>query len=584
MKEFLGRPAAALGLAMVAAIALAVPTATAAAAVTKTTDGGEGSLRDAVEKASANETVMVPTGTYKLTLGPLPIERNISVVGSGPGATVIEGNGTKRVLEVLAPGEVTLRGLTVRGGVDKGLVAQAGGILDKAGHLVLRDVVVAENLADATAPGKAGGIAEGAGLTMRNEQRQRLTIVDSVFRDNVVDASGRDGNSGGLAEGGAINAAESGAVDISGTTFLRNKAISVGGSGGSADGGALYVARNSEPGSLTTSTLSENFVEGGNSALGGAILIGVYKTFEIDRVTIVGNKVHATKAVGRGGGIEGAGSEGGPLRLIGSTIVGNSADHGGNLQIGDSTEFGDTVVAGGVSAPGEENCGKGSEIVSLGFNLEDRNQCGFAAAGDVVATDPQLGPLADNGGLTQTMLPAQTSPLVDAGAGFGLATDQRGAPRPADDPRIANPIVPGADGSEIGAVELPAQPPLPPAPPAPPASPAPQPAPPATVPRATLGKVTTNAKAGTATVTVSFSAPASGTLKLSGKGLKAGARRLDGARSAKLVLAATGKAHDALVAEGTRKVGFVVAFTADGGATQRAAGSATLRRQAPRRR
>jgi hypothetical protein len=585
MKGLVRKLGVVVAVTTVATMGLLAPAAMADVAVTTTSDGGAGSLRDAVEVAvSSNETVVVPAGTYKLTLGPLEIAKNIAVVGSGPGATVIEGNGKERVLEVISRGEVTLQGLTVRGGIDKGGIAQAAGILDKAGHLVLRNVVVAENLADATKPGEAGGIAEGAGLAMRNEERQRLTIIDSVFRDNVVDASGRDGKSGGLAEGGAINAAESGAVDISGSTFVRNKAISVGGTNGSADGGAIYLARNSEAGSLTNSTLAENFVEGGNSALGGGIIVGIYKPFEIDRVTIVGNKVHATKAVGRGGGIEGAGSVGGPLRVIGSTIVGNSADHGGNVQVGDSTFFGDTVIAGGISAAGEENCGKGTTIVSLGFNLESTNQCGLTAPGDVVNTDPQLGPLADNGGLTQTMLPAQTSPLVDAGASFGLATDLRGAPRPADDPRIANSTAPGADGAEIGAVELPAQPPLP-AKPAPPAPTAPQPAPPATVvPNATLGKVTTNARAGTATVTVSFSSPATGTLKLSGTGLKASTRRLSGATSAKLVLVATGKAHDALVAKGSRKVGFVVAFTAAGGATQRSTGSATLRRQDPRRR
>jgi hypothetical protein len=53
-------------------------------------------------------------------------------------------------------------------------------------------------------------------------------------------------------------------------------------------------------------------------------------------------------------------------------------------------------------------------------------------------TDPQLGPLQDNGGATQTMALPSGSAAVDAGNPSGctngdgdlLKTDQRGMPRP----------------------------------------------------------------------------------------------------------------------------------------------------------
>ena len=48
------------------------------------------------------------------------------------------------------------------------------------------------------------------------------------------------------------------------------------------------------------------------------------------------------------------------------------------------------------------------------------------------------------------MAPAADSPVIDAGSAFGLATDQRGQPRPFDFPSIAN----ADDGSDIGAIEL----------------------------------------------------------------------------------------------------------------------------------
>ncbi|KAM9861831.1 hypothetical protein ACI1US_02291 [Leucobacter sp. BZR 635] len=55
----------------------------------------------------------------------------------------------------------------------------------------------------------------------------------------------------------------------------------------------------------------------------------------------------------------------------------------------------------------------------------------------------ELGPLADNGGPTATMLPTDSSPLVDAVTEAGpLSTDQRGLPRPAN------------GNADIGAVEV----------------------------------------------------------------------------------------------------------------------------------
>jgi len=55
--------------------------------------------------------------------------------------------------------------------------------------------------------------------------------------------------------------------------------------------------------------------------------------------------------------------------------------------------------------------------------------------------DPQLGPLADNGGLTLTHLPPAGSPAVNAGGTFCPTTDQRDLPRP-------------VGACDIGAVEV----------------------------------------------------------------------------------------------------------------------------------
>jgi hypothetical protein len=65
-----------------------------------------------------------------------------------------------------------------------------------------------------------------------------------------------------------------------------------------------------------------------------------------------------------------------------------------------------------------------------------------------------LGPLADNGGPTQTHALPAGSPAVDKGASFGATTDQRGSPRPSNFADIDNP----GNGSDIGAFELRAPP------------------------------------------------------------------------------------------------------------------------------
>src|SRR5262249_13789623 len=79
--------------------------------------------------------------------------------------------------------------------------------------------------------------------------------------------------------------------------------------------------------------------------------------------------------------------------------------------------------------------------------------CGFTVGAQF--SNPQLGPLADNGGPTQTMALPSTSPAVDRGNNSGCAAspannlDQRGINRPADGNGDSNPVC------DIGAYELP---------------------------------------------------------------------------------------------------------------------------------
>ncbi len=94
-------------------------------------------------------------------------------------------------------------------------------------------------------------------------------------------------------------------------------------------------------------------------------------------------------------------------------------------------------------------------LTSEGYNLIGDTQNGTitgTTTGNQLDVDPMLGPLQDNGGSTFTHALLSGSTAIDGGQSTGSNTDQRGFPRPVDDPSIPNPT--GGDGSDIGAFEV----------------------------------------------------------------------------------------------------------------------------------
>jgi len=147
--------------------------------------------------------------------------------------------------------------------------------------------------------------------------------------------------------------------------------------------------------------------------------------------TISGNNVYG---IGQpAGGVYNTGT----MELLNCTIANNhTTDRGGgfvNLQP-DTAIFKNTIVANNTAGNSLYNngyTGPGTVTVSKGHNLDSENSCGFDATGDLVNTDPMLGPLQDNGGPTFTCALPIDSPAVDAGDNSGAPdTDQRGVTRP----------------------------------------------------------------------------------------------------------------------------------------------------------
>ncbi|HXQ90786.1 MAG TPA: choice-of-anchor Q domain-containing protein [Acidimicrobiales bacterium] len=119
--------------------------------------------------------------------------------------------------------------------------------------------------------------------------------------------------------------------------------------------------------------------------------------------------------------------------ITSSTIAGNGVGVEG---IGPEYSLAATIV----SSNGGHDCSVTSGSVDdAGYNLDDDATCGFSSPNHSQSgVNPDLGPLQDNGGPTQTTAPASGSPALDqiptgaTGNGVTLCpgTDQRGGARP----------------------------------------------------------------------------------------------------------------------------------------------------------
>jgi hypothetical protein len=465
-----------------AAALLLIPAGTAEATITvaNNNDSGLGSLRQAINEAAPGETIVVPANTYTLSSDELTIEKSLTIAGQGATGTTISSGGPFRVFDVSGAGNnVTISGITIRNGHEgsPGGVAEGAGLRNEKANLTLLSVVVTDNHVDVSgnSSGQGGGIAEGGGILSKEGS---LTLEGSTVSGNSATARGAGGGGGGgIAEGGGLELLAPASVTIRNSNIAGNVVDVRGGSGdgggGIAEGGGLDAEFSpTTTANVSSSTVSGNVADasggdggGGGIAEGGGMLVfSAAPNASFANLTIAGNASHAPGGSGGNGGI----AEGGglmldleaksSLTLVGATLVGNSVDapggvpEGGNLFASPGMKIADSIVSGGTGPAGSENCA--SKLESQGFNLESANQCGFTAVGDQVNADPLLGALQDNGGPAPTMLPAANSPAVDHGSAFGLTADERGLLRPVDLVAAPNSSAVGADGSDVGAVEV----------------------------------------------------------------------------------------------------------------------------------
>lgn len=279
-------------------------------------------------------------------------------------------------------------------------------------------------------------IAPGANLlTVSGNSTSRVFQVSSLATATL---SGLRITAGNAQDGGGIQ--NEGRLIVSHVVINGSTAARFG--GGIYDGGGvLTVAR---------STISGNTANGLGGTAGGIYHDG---TLTVTDSTISGNS--APNGLGSGGGILTFGS----AHIVSSTITNNSAAGAGSasglfVSSGRAASLRNCIVAGNSDNATVPDV-RGNGISSRGFNLIGNGDAmSFASTGDQSGTstallNPQLGPLANNGGTTATHNLLAGSPALDKGERSGANTDQRGLTRPVDLASTTNV----ADGADIGALE-----------------------------------------------------------------------------------------------------------------------------------
>ena len=290
----------------------------------------------------------------------------------------------------------------------------------------------------------------GAGSTSTTIDGNGLDRVLQIF-SSTVEISGIEftGGVSGANHGGGINL-------TSGTLTLSSSRVT--GNGGNT--GGVYVASGAQL-TLTNSRVEDN---SGASAGGIAVSFGAVvlishsflsnntssfsagALLNSGNLTVVNSTISGNSAADDGGGIYSSGT----TDLFNVTISNNTADRfdngigeGGGIYVLSGTLTARNTIIGGNfddSTTGSQHPDCWGTFTDPSYNLiENTTGCTIAGSpsGNITGVSPNLGPLQDNGGDTQTHALLAGSPAIDAGNpagcadqnGVDLTIDQRGALR-----------------------------------------------------------------------------------------------------------------------------------------------------------
>ncbi|MBO9665019.1 choice-of-anchor Q domain-containing protein [Dokdonella sp.] len=401
----------------------------------------------------------------------------LAAFGGGIGLIVADG------------AEIAVSSSTIKDNTSSGILAHGGGVTVSAStgyaDLTLRSSTVSGNTATADSADNWNE-AWGGGIQAANVG---LHVRRSLIVDNLAEVSG-PADRLQIALGGGINAQFNyfvGDAAVIEDSLVSGNRVVAHGATGWGDAGGLYLTQwhtndfTATKVTLSRTTVSDNQVSGDYMATRGGVGPGSWLTIAAIDSTISGNRVSSTHFA-RCGGIEG--SEG--LSLVSSTVSGNlvstaETSYGGgvcmylDLEVANSTiafnsaggsgggvyfrgrpprtgdRFVSSIVANNQAAAGADlaagNFGSPGGLAALAGsgNLVASIDASITLPPDTLSADPQLLPLADNGGPTWTHALAPASPAIDAGSNpADLRYDQRGEGYPRSS---------GA-ATDIGAFEL----------------------------------------------------------------------------------------------------------------------------------
>ena len=244
-------------------------------------------------------------------------------------------------------------------------------------------------------------VAHGAGANRYGG----IVNAGTLTLTNVV-VSGSTGS--GIGNTGSLSAAN--------CTFSANNNV-----GGNYSGGGLY---NSGATTLTDCTFANNAAYNGGAVLSGG---NSTNTLTLTDCTFANNKAQfggAIYMIGR-------------MTATSCTFSGNSATQSGNYGGGLFNVGTGTITSSLFVGSTNGDIDNGSSLTSGGSNLlgDAAGNGDFSTAGahdqfGVTTAQAGVGPLASNGGLTQTCALLSGSPAIDADYNSGSSVDQRGVPRP----------------------------------------------------------------------------------------------------------------------------------------------------------
>lgn len=419
-------------------------------------DPGTGglSLRQAITAASAESGNIVyfdPAlngSTITLTQGGIAITNSTTVLGPGADKLTISGGGNSRIFTLDAAAQVTISGLTLTAGS-----APVGSAIyvSHAALLILQDSVIAGNTTakfySAAIDLKVAGASQITGCTIANNIGGGIYAAYStpVIANTRISGNSKTGDGAGIVAFGST-------LSVSNSTISGNSA--------SGDGGGILI--NSNFGSSASLSLIQSSVSANSGYYFGAgIDVKRATSVYISQSLISGNTLTSFTGTGYGGGGLALRIVSGPTKIVNSTFYGNFAYHNGgaigifDATTGDGVSIGYSTISGNSTAyfysNGIQGAGEPHIFSSIVANnssklytqdmvgtfrvryslVKNTNGTTITGNGNIFGVDPQLGPLAINGGPTLTMLPAVTSPVLDAGPAPPIeqTTDQRGVPR-----------------------------------------------------------------------------------------------------------------------------------------------------------